>query len=350
MSAARGGGRLAEASVEDADASLFAEQRRLIDACFDTHIPADRPAAILQFPFDGNVGNHMMWVAIVEYLAARGVRVAYVAHGYNFSVEEMTRAIGANGTVLFTGGVTLSRLWPRHAQVKRMVAAACPTNRLISLPSTMLFIDDQDRREAGEVFGDHGDVVLMARDPVSAASAREVFPDRVSVVTIHDSTFRLAAQPRASAPECDIIWLARDDKESIGASPLGDVRVFDWPDLDRLASVYMFASRAFSKLRRWGVAHPLCDAAIAQLYRMVSLHVLERGNAMLDAGRVLVTDRMHPHVLAALRGQPSVLLPDRFGKNRAVYEYSSSGYSTVHWADEPRHALEMAKALAAGVV
>jgi pyruvyl transferase EpsO len=40
-----------------------------------------------------------------------------------------------------------------------------------------------------------------------------------------------------------------------------------------------------------------------------------------------------------------VLLPDRFGKNRAVYEYTTSKFSSVHWADTPRQALELARAL-----
>ena len=51
----------------------------------------------------------------------------------------------------------------------------------------------------------------------------------------------------------------------------------------------------------------------------------------------------------ALRGQPVVLLPDRFGKNRAVFDYTSHAYSTVHWADTPAEALERARALAKDV-
>ncbi len=102
-----------------------------------------------------------------------------------------------------------------------MVAAGCPNNRLVSLPSTMLFVDDEDRREAATIFGDHRNVILMARDPVSAASAREVFPDHIEIVATHDSTVRLPVQPRLAKPIHDIIWLARDDKEGADTQGAG---------------------------------------------------------------------------------------------------------------------------------
>lgn len=330
------------------DARLLHSQADVIIATLDKHIPADRPVAILQFPMDGNVGNHMMWLAIVRYLESRGKRPAYVAHEWNFDLKEMIRAIGNDGTVLFLGGVTLSRLWPGHAKIKRTVAAACPQNRLVSLPSTMLFVDDEDRRDAGKIFGNHPNVVLMARDPVSAASAREVFPEHIAIITVHDSTLILPPQPRVPGTlRHDVIWLARDDKEGAGFNIPADVKIFDWKHID-LSTPVVVAARVSSRLRQGLPAfHTLTNKLVRKSYKAISEHFVSVGNTLLDEGKVLVTDRMHPHILAALRGQPSVMLPDRFGKNRAVWEYSSRDYSTVNWAHTPAEALELARDLAA---
>ncbi len=329
------------------DAALLARRTQTVDACFDRYIPAGRPVALLQFPLDFNVGNHMMWAAAVDYLKRRDARIAYAAHSWSFDLDAMVRAVG-DGVIVFLGGVTISRLCPRHAEIKRIVAAACPNNRLLSLPSTMLFVDDDDRREAGTIFGDHRDVVLMARDPVSAASALDVFPERVNIVTVHDSALRLSPQPRIASPVHDVIWLARDDLESSGGSAPRNVEVFDWTHNDLVAKRAMFPSRVFSRLRKVApFLGPIANAQIVDSYNRFTRYVLASGNRRLDTGKVLVTDRMHPHILAALRSQHSVLLPDRFGKNRAVYEYSSRGFSTVHWADTPQEALERARELAA---
>jgi exopolysaccharide biosynthesis predicted pyruvyltransferase EpsI len=328
------------------DAALFARQAQAIDACLDRYIPAGRPVALLQFPWDFNVGNHMMWVAAADYLKRRNARIAYAAHGFNFDVEAMKRAVG-DGVILFLGGVTVSRLWPRHAEVKRIVAAACPSNRLVSLPSTMLFVDDEDRREAGTIFGDHRDAVLIARDPVSGTSAREIFPETIKIETIHDSAFRLPAQQRMGKPIHDIIWLARDDLEGVESKPPTDVNVFDWPHDDAEGMRILFPGKLFSRLRsRAPMVDSISNPQISACYERFARYVLASGNKRLDTGKVLVTDRMHPHVLAALRSQPCVLLPDRFGKNRAVYDYSSRNFSTVHWAETPAEALTRARELA----
>jgi pyruvyl transferase EpsO len=332
------------------DARAFHEFRETIDRRLDEYIPAGEPAALLQFPYDGNVGNHMMWVATTDYLSRRRVPLTYVAHGNNFDVPTLKRAVG-RGTVLFLGGVTVSRLWPRHAEVKREVAEALPDNRLISLPATMLFVDSADGEGAGELFGAHRNVTLMARDPRSEREARGVFPSSIDITTIPDMALRLGPQPRRSGPEFDVIWLARDDLEGVGNRPPDNVFVFDWPKLDESPRAYyaMRASGVFSRARGSVPYLPyrhLLAPAMAELYRLASREVLSYGNRVLDRGRVLVTDRMHPHIHAALRGQHVVLLPDKFGKNRAVFDAFTHRLTRVHWVDKPAEALALAQELA----
>lgn len=330
----------------------FARFRAQIDALLDVHVPARDPVALLHFPYDGNVGNHMMWVATTDYLRERNVPIAFVAHANNLDLADLARVIG-NGPILFLGGVTISRLWPRHAQAKRRIAAAFPKNPLISLPATVLFADDEDREEARTIFGDHEDVTVMTRDPVSGAQARAAFPERVRVVTVPDMALRLPPQSRVSAPIHEVIWLARDDLERVDGFAPREVHVFDWPhDLRRRmpkSYAYLRASGVLSRLRSSAAGGALSRAVnppMVQLYRSASRSILEYGNRILDTGKVLVTDRMHPHVLTALRGQHAVLLPDKFGKNRAVFDHYTRDFSTVHWADTPAQALELARTLA----
>src|SRR5690606_6677882 len=104
-------GYVTSTALPATDAALFAQQAQAIDACLDRYIPEGATVALLQFPYDFNVGNHMMWVAAVDYLKRRKARIAYAAHGQNFDLDAMVRAIG-DGVVLFLGGVTVSRLWP----------------------------------------------------------------------------------------------------------------------------------------------------------------------------------------------------------------------------------------------
>ena len=88
-----------------------------------------------------------------------------------------------------------------------------------------------------------------------------------------------------------------------------------------------------------------CNVALARRYEAASRAILDFGNELADRGRVFVSDRLHAHVLAVLRGQPSVVLPDAFGKNRALYESWTSGFEHVRWADTPAEAFAIARGL-----
>jgi len=158
----------------------------------------------------------------------------------------------------------------------------------------------------------------------------------------------LPAQPRnKAAVEMDIIWLARNDHEGAGFARPEDIMIFDWPSSLERKNTNVFASRMLSRVRKTTpILNSAINPALIRSYKSISDIMLDRGNQALDRGRVLVTDRLHPHVLAALRGQPCIMLPDLFGKNRAVWDYSSEAYSTIYWADGPEEALDLALELA----
>jgi pyruvyl transferase EpsO len=321
-----------------------------LDAILDRELGTPERVAVLDSPYDANVGNHMMWLSICQYLRQRGIKLAYSAHARTFEVEAMRRAIG-DSPVLFLGGVTVSRLWPHHADLKRKVAQSFRRNKLLSLPATMLFADEEDAKIAGEIFSGHPDVTMLARDPVSAQQARDAFKDSVRVLTAPDLAFRLAQQPRSPSPEHEISWLARDDLEGSGFKPPSDVHVFDWThrlrqDVPRLWAPMRLAL-GLNPGRKLGALGLPIDGSIAWLWERASIEALRYGNFALDSGRVLVTDRLHPHVLAALRRQPCVLLPDRFGKNRVVHQFYTGNVEGIVWAETPEEALTKARELAA---
>lgn len=332
--------------------SRFGRFRAELDSILDRELGTPERVAVLDSPYDANVGNHMMWLSICQYLHERGIKLAYSAHARTFDVDAMRHAIG-DAPVLFLGGVTVSRLWPHHADLKRKVASGCRKNKLLSLPATMLFADAEDAQVAGEIFAGHPDVTMLARDPVSAEQARAAFKDTVRVITAPDLAFRLAQQPRAAAPEHEISWLARDDLEGSGFKPPSDVHVFDWThrlrqDVPRLWAPMRLALalNPGRKLPRLGPLGLPVNGSIAWLWERASMEALRYGNFALDSGRVLVTDRLHPHVLAALRRQPCVLLPDRFGKNRVVHQFYTGNVEGIVWAETPEEALSKARDLA----
>ena len=69
---------------------------------------------------------------------------------------------------------------------------------------------------------------------------------------------------------------------------------------------------------------------------------------MLSAGRVVLTDRLHGHILALQLGIPHVTTEDGEGELRSTLEEWTGAAEVVHWEESPAAGLEAAVALARG--
>jgi exopolysaccharide biosynthesis predicted pyruvyltransferase EpsI len=67
---------------------------------------------------------------------------------------------------------------------------------------------------------------------------------------------------------------------------------------------------------------------------------------LISAGRVVVTDRLHGHILCLLLGLPHVLLDNAYGKISNFHRMWTDGVSDVVWAESPENALDLALRIA----
>lgn len=310
----------------------------------DRHIPPEGDVALADFSLNPNVGNHLMWLAVMRYLRSRGRRVRYVAHDLNYRHEDLRRAIG-RGPVLIIGGTGMGGLWPTVRDMRHRLIAESHENPVVILPQTVTFRDDDDQRESVSVLDAHPRLTLLARDDASVALARRTY-GRTEIALVPDVAFMLPAQQRRRAASASACWLARIDIEASGASVPPGVVTFDWAHLTPrqwpVGYGLMRASGVLSRTRRRvraGALHDVSGRGLVWLYEVISRAVLSTGNALADRGTVFVTDRLHGHVLAVLRDQPTVLLPDAYGKNRAIFESYTHRFGNVYWANTPADAL-----------
>jgi pyruvyl transferase EpsO len=222
-----------------------------------------------------------------------------------------------------------------------------PHNPIVMLPQTVTFRNKQERAESQSVLGSHPDLTLLPRDRMSLEEATVSYPS-ARVILSPDLAFLLPPQRRRRAADHRAVWLAREDVEGAGFKPPEDVYQFDWawmpPSEWRRAYLLMRASGAISRLRT-RVERPVvagfANPALVGAYERISRLMLGYGNRMADRGEVFVSDRIHGHLLAVLRGQPTVLMPDAFGKNRSIYDEWSSRFPDVYWAESVEDAMRL---------
>jgi pyruvyl transferase EpsO len=215
------------------------------------------------------------------------------------------------------------------------------------MPQTIYFMDEWGIGEARRCFNAHRNLTLLCRDRASLAFARRHFTARS--LPCPDMAFALGPLRRSRPPEGPIVWLSRTDAESAGASlpaERADVRRLDW--LDEVRTPLQDTQDALGRRLLLGPPDwPAVLTALMATYDALAEARLRRGCDLLSRGKVVITDRLHGHILCLLLGIPHVLLDNNYGKVRGFHDTWTADSPLTHWAASPAEALRLAEALAA---
>ena len=305
------------------------------------------PVALLDYPNHRNIGDAAIWLGERHLLRDLGIPVAYVADQRGYRPDHLRRAL-PDGPILLHGGGNFGDLYPKHQRLRERVVADFPDRRIVQLPQTLRFDDPSRMAAVGERFRGHGAFTLIVRDRRSVELAA-AFADDVLLST--DGAFGLGPL-RFAEPRDGIVWLARTDFESTGtetAVPQG-VRKLDWPDPPPAWRRRRLACRGLSfALERdpTGRAGPALTQVESLLFDRLAQERVAAGARLVSTAEVVVTDRLHGHIMSLLCGRPSVVTDNRTGKVRAFFEEWTADSPLAHFADGPQQALEHAGALSA---
>jgi pyruvyl transferase EpsO len=302
---------------------------------------AEAPAvALLDFPSHSNVGESAIWLGELAALRRIGAPApAYTCALHTYDPGRLARRVG-KGAILFTGGGSFGDLYERHLLFRESVIAAFPHNLIVQLPETIHYQNRQGMERTRAVLAAHPNFTLLVRDQASLDIARTQL--RAPAVLCPDMAFALDPLPvSAVSPSRPLLWLKRSDSESRwtvqgGGAPTTDWLDEPWNPVIRAAHV----ARRIARRYRWSLA--AAGPLLSALYPSIARIRLARGVALLRSARVVVTDRLHAHLLCVLLGIPHVLLENSYGKLRRVYETWTAESPLVRFAASPAEAESLA--------
>jgi pyruvyl transferase EpsO len=302
------------------DLALIARLERELDTVLEPLLPRDRPLALIDFPNHGNVGDVLIWLGERRWLSRHGYEVAYVADQRSYSARVLRRRIG-RGPVLIHGGGNLGDVWPQWQRFRERVVAELHDHRVIQLPQSVHFATAEGTRRAAAALGAHPDLHVLCRDAESVAFVRERLG--CAAAPAPDMAFALGPLRRAGEPDADVLVLSRTDAERTAAAlNMPGALVTDWTtespdDLGWSRSWETWQRRTWNVGRR--LHHPtpqtlLAMRALGGAYEWLARDRARFGRRLLSRGRVVLTDRLHAHVLALLLGVPNVVVDTGYGK------------------------------------
>ena len=343
-------GRSGEDSCGIQNAPLVERLSEQIHATLDPIVRGSSHCVLIDFPNHSNVGDSAIWLGEIAWLAAAGIRIEYRCDVKSYSPAAVAQSLGDGGTIFIHGGGNFGDLWPRHHRLRETVVRDFPDRPIIQFPQTMHFSSRDSLARTRSVFNAHPNLTLLVRDTTSLDLAQNEF--RARSVLCPDMAFRLGPLARPRSPEADIIWLRREDIEAArsAAAPADDsVIVFDWLDPGR--PLLHRARKALRRLPARLLTHyPRPRHALRRLIDVSydwQAHLRVRyGCRLLASGRIVITDRLHAHILSLLLGIPHVVLDNNYGKLRRFCEtWDTLSSPLVRWAESPATAVAIAREL-----
>jgi exopolysaccharide biosynthesis predicted pyruvyltransferase EpsI len=281
-----------------------------------------------------------------------GYRSAYLG----FDARAMRHAIG-DGPVLLNGGGNFGDLYAGQQQLRERVLAECRAHAVVQLPQSIHFEDGANLARVRRLVGDHGRVTILCREARSEALARSAFD--ADVRACPDMALAMPVE-RVDRPRRTrgIVWITRGDRESSWEPPHQDgIRVVDWavpadgqgpwpPGRERTWRAVQRGLERMAQDDRFATAmwRPISEAfeVLAEAWVAPALALIA------DAG-VVVTERLHGHLLCVLAGVPHVVLDGGYGKIAAVLDGPTRTGPLVHRASSVEEALRLAADLQDGV-
>jgi exopolysaccharide biosynthesis predicted pyruvyltransferase EpsI len=308
--------------------------------------------AIVDFPDSINCGDLAIWHGEMAFLNAMHVSPAYRCSMQTYDRTALAAALGEDGLLLLHGGGNFGDLYIYH-QFRDQVLHDFPHHDALMFPQTVKFFGDESMRRTADFYNARGRLFLCARDSVSLEVFRHHFSGCESAL-VPDMAFALGPQARPHDPVDDILWLARTDAESrfdkgrelrakyATATQIATVR---FPGVDGSVSVQTHRGNGL-RITDWYEMRLDGDRTLAS-YSELTFDEKARvqvgwAKLILSMGQVVVTDRLHAHILCTLMGIPHVVYDNNYGKLQQFIDTWSMSH-LVQLSTGPEEALRIAR-------
>jgi pyruvyl transferase EpsO len=311
---------------------------------------------LLDYPDYSNIGDHLIWLGELLYLQhTRQSQITYNASVENFSAQEMSKYKSSTEIPIFLqGGGNLGDLWSKFQNFREYIISEYKETPIVILPQSIYFQEKDNLVKAARVFNSHPNLTIFVRDNYSYQLAKNYFHS-CRIIKSPDAAFQLVNTPWIASPyqnKQSILYHFRNDKElnlHQTASPnnldLPNLVVEDWASYKYESDYYkklpnnsvvqslarIFAGWEKGKLlpdewitrQIWKYFHPYAGTFSKvpnkELHRK-SLSYMHQGVYQFKQHRLIITNRLHGHILCILMGIPHVFLPNSYYKNEAFYD------------------------------
>ncbi len=316
---------VADSNVADnnvADENLVRYLQNKARIIIDSIIPNDAHIILLDYPNNTNVGDSLIWLGEIAYLKSRNLMPSYVCDMRNYSKANIKKILNKNTIILMHGGGNFGTIWPEIHNFRLRVLQDFVGIPIIQLPQTIYFDDAEKTVEMAAVIKKHGNYHLLTRCQNSYEFAQKYL--NAQNYLCPDMAFFIGAIEPHQQPVVDHFILSRTDKEksaitiatAVGDKHLGNTELADWLEPHWQERILHRLEIHTAELR---AKFDPYNKLLLIVWNQLSKARLQRGVMLLSRGHVVISDRLHVHILCILINKPHLLIDNVYGKISNFY-------------------------------
>lgn len=281
------------------------QQRKLLNAVIK-RIKMTSPNTVLFVltPTHGNLGDHAIAEATEELLQT--VELDYIEITTN--ELEALRQYGKMGVmdghpILVNGGGNLGTLWPAVERLFRALITGVPKSTIICMPNTIYYESSsagrREMQKSQKIYNRHNKLILCARERISYDLMKKNYNN---VLLIPDMALSLNKCKSEAKRDGCILCLRNDIEKTLTEHEALMIRE---------QAKKLFGARVKES-----------DMNIQRAVPAAERHqVLEEKYAEFRAAELIITDRLHGMIFAAITGTPCIIVNSKSPKVRGNYQW-----------------------------
>ncbi|MGR3208301.1 polysaccharide pyruvyl transferase family protein [Bacillus glycinifermentans] len=277
-------------------------------------IPKHSSVVYLDYPLYGNVGDLLIMKGTEAFFKAYGIRVRERWNAENFNPG---RKIPQEAIIVCQGGGNFGDLYPHFQQFRERVIEHYPNNRIVILPQSIYYENEQNIRRTRDILTAHPDLHLYTREKASFQFANKHFEGLNNIRMMPDMAHQLWPIETPEKPSESVLRLIRTDKEANGSlQKAQEPDTYDWPvilsDRDKRGIRRLQTLNALNKK----AGNPL---PIAHYWERYSDMLVNKSIRFFSCYESVVTSRLHGHILSCLLQKENIVIDNSYGKNANYY-------------------------------
>lgn len=255
-------------------------------------------------PTHGNMGDHAIAEAVIRLLDEMQIRYVEVTTAQLSLLREFGYlSVMDEHLILVNGGGNLGTLWPEVEALFRKLIEENPKASIVCLPNTIYYENtEQGKRElekSKRIYNAHPQLTMCARENISYETMRRSYKN---VLLIPDMALSLNHCAEAQKRSGCMLCLRSDREKTITA--------------DAEAELMVCVEKMFEENYRrsdMNIGRPvaLCERETA----------LEEKYAEFRSAELVITDRLHGMIFAAITGTPCIVINSKSPKVKGCYEW-----------------------------